>query len=830
MTNPQPASMMNEFILQLEHYRTIPALADYIERVAAETESEVDQRNFKRINLVHREGRYKKDRHIITLAADGTVTAPKGLEPTEEEAEAIKTAFTGIKFPKSTNATISLAEKQRNKLGVSRDDWFIILDRIRSGIVMCQQRCYDSKGDKFFLSWTLFDNGEWLRMDPDADKLSLWKPEKTRNKSKIMIHEGAKSARFVDQLINDQTQREARAAHPWANELVDYEHWGWLGGAPNPYRTDWSEVLDENPSEIVIVADHDLTGEQAISRIARAFKSSKAPVHVVMFTNKFEESFDLAEKFPQHFWIKGRYRGPSLEDLKRSATWATRQLLPQQGPQPQYVARDVFMREWIRSTKPLVFINRNNPGRYLDPDQFNSTTAPFSDIKNTADCLRNVLTVMADGVAYEPDQNDGIISADGLRLMNMFTATRIQRRKGDPKLWLDFMEQLFPVEDDRAKVFKWCATLIACPHIKMKYGMLLISETQGVGKGTLMEKVLAPLAGWQNVSAPGEKQLTDDAFQSWIARKRLVIVHEIYAGNSKKAYNGLKSYVTDGANGAKMTVNEKMIPAYELSNWAHFVLSSNSEHALRLVKGDRRWLVPKVSSTKPGVQYWVDFNEWLITGGLEIIHEWAYDYVSKSGFVGAGDEAPTSDAKNRLIDLSLSEGVPMVLDLVTYAIMKHEKPVVVSDRQVREWLGRKRNLAGRIDIDTKLESRLTVRNLLKEAGLTELGEYKSDGVRSFYFASPKAMELLKDCEKNSHGLPRWNKKELGIIQLLATETVAFQYDDHAAPNPLDDEVMNRIKSDPAGGMSFDPSDMTIHVNLIEPQATASSGVIISKGT
>jgi hypothetical protein len=806
----QPAWMMNETIAQFDHYRTIPALADYIDRIAAETESEVDQRNYKRLNLVHREGRYKKDQHTITLAADGAVIAPKGLEPTEDEAASIKLAFADLIFPRSILVTVKTkAETQREKLGARAEDWFEIPDRSRSGIVMCQQRCEDkNNGKKFYLAWTLFNDGQWRQMEPDADKLPLWKPLQSRNKSKVMIHEGGKAARFVDQLVNDHTQREALAAHPWANELVDYEHWGWIGGAPNPYRTDWSEVLAEDPSEIVIVADHDLVGEQAIPRIARTFKSSKAPVHVIMFTNIFDDSFDLANRFPDSFWIKGRYRGPSLDDLKRSATWATRELLPRQGTQPHYVARDAFMLEWTRSTKPLVFINRNNPGRYLDTDQFNSTTGPFSDIKNTADSLRNALTVMVDGLAYEPDQNNGIISADGLRLMNMWTPTRIKRRKGgDPTPWLDFMTQLFPIEKDRAQVFRWSATLIARPDIKMKYGMLLISETQGVGKGTLMEKVFAPLVGWQNTSAPGEKQLTDDAFQSWIARRRLVIVHEIYAGNSKKAYNGLKSYVTDGANGAKMTVNEKMIPAYELSNWAHFVLSSNSEHALRLVKGDRRWLVPKVSSNKPGVEYWVGFNEWLITGGLEIIHEWAYDYVAEHGAVSAGDEAPTSDAKNRLIDLSLSEGVPLVLDLVTYAIMTRNEPIVVSDRQVRTWLGLKRNLTGRHDEDTKLESRLTIRGLLREAGMTELGEYKSNGVRSFYFASPKAMEVLKNCETNSNGLPRWNKKELGILELLAKEIVTYEQDDLNSTEPMDAWLMNRIRADTAsGGLSKDIDD------------------------
>ena len=36
----------------------------------------------------------------------------------------------------------------------------------------------------------------------------------------------------------------------------------------------------------------------------------------------------------------------------------------------------------------------------------------------------------------------------------------------------------------------------------MLYGLLLVSETQGVGKTTLGERILAPLVGWHNVSVP----------------------------------------------------------------------------------------------------------------------------------------------------------------------------------------------------------------------------------------------------------------------------------------------------------------------------------------
>jgi hypothetical protein len=44
---------------------------------------------------------------------------------------------------------------------------------------------------------------------------------------------------------------------------------------------------------------------------------------------------------------------------------------------------------------------------------------------------------------------------------------------------------VFPVERQRLEVKRWIATLIARPAVKMRYGLLLVSETQGVGKTTL---------------------------------------------------------------------------------------------------------------------------------------------------------------------------------------------------------------------------------------------------------------------------------------------------------------------------------------------------------
>lgn len=647
------------------------ALRNYILRVAAEHGLDFEVRNFMTVVLTEptqptQGGRYRRDRVKINIARDGSITTfPKGMEPNEAEADAIKAEYAGLDLPKSIKATRSKAEDKREELGCSKENWFELLDLDRGEVVMCQQRIETDDGDeKFYVPWTWFSDGKWRMMEPD-DGLPLWKPEEHRNKRRLMIHEGAKAARFTDWLINstDLAARNMRAKHPLAEELSHFEHWGWIGGAPNPHRTNWSKIgRYQGIIDVVVVTDNDLEGQKAIGPISHMLKFLQVPVWQVRFDDAFPEHFDFADPFPREFWLKDRYRGPRLNDLMRPASWVTKVLPVKEGKgghTSRYEARPSFLRQWVVSTTPSVFIHRKTPGRLLTADEFNADVAPFSNVKSTADLIRREAAIKVNSIAYEPEHKAGTITMEGELLFNTYTPTRVASREGDVTKFLNFMKHLIPDEKDRSNVLKWVASLIACPHVRMKYGLLLISEEQGVGKGTLMEKILAPLVGRHNVSIPNEHMLTESSFNPWLARKRLVLVHEVYTGQSKKAYDSIKSAITDDL----VTVNEKNKPEYIIRNWSHYVLSSNSFLALRLVKNDRRWLVPMVTEKKQASAYWVDINAWLVEEGLELIHAWAYKYVEEHGHVGPGDDAPASTAKEKLIKASRSDGQQLVFDL-----------------------------------------------------------------------------------------------------------------------------------------------------------------------
>jgi hypothetical protein len=248
----------------------------------------------------------------------------------------------------------------------------------------------------------------------------------------------------------------------------------------------------------------------------------------------------------------------------------------------------------------------------------------------------------------------------------------------------------------------------------MSYGLLLVSERQGAGKSTLGEKILAPLVGLENTSFPSETDIVESQFNAWLSHKRLSVIHEIYAGNSSKAYNKLKSIITDKF----VTVNKKHQSTYELENWTHIFACSNSNRALRISMDDRRWLLPQVTEEMKPHEYWVGFNEWLENGGLEIIRWWADEWLKKNNPVFPGQTAPYTQAKEDFIDDSLSAGQAIAKALLEemWRVGKSSpEPVFTTDalivQEIKDRLYDGKN-------STYLEKPATIRKLAKDRGLT----------------------------------------------------------------------------------------------------------------
>jgi hypothetical protein len=649
-------------------YKKYEALARYVDRIGAEC------RNFRRYLIVEYKARgYYNEKCTISLEDDGMIKVTDlAYAPTKDEQEAICAGYAeAVKwFPKSVMATEAKMAELRKIAGADPllYQFYSRKKNVSSrtgNIIMVQQRKEATEtSDKKFTSWTFFDDGKWRAMEPDG-KLPFWKPKlkdgEERGGRMIMVHEGPKTAKHLNEL--KQKPKEL-AKHPYGEILGRYEHWGMIGGALVPHRSDWEDLTDEKPLEVIYVCDNDPPGKDALQKVSKNY--NKALLGVV-FDKNFKDAFDFGDEMPPELFQDGVWVGPKFEDLLTFATHATQKIKDVDKPgKPIAIVTDAFANEWYHCVTPEIFVHSRWPQLLLGPNEFNNRVAPFSDVDDTARLLRKRNANKTAVLAYNPSKQSGIYADQNGTYINTFVDSYIEEKEGDPKPFLDFMDHLVPNRDDRKELLRWIATLIARPDIKMLYGTLLISEAQGIGKGTLGERVLAPIIGGQNVSYPSEQEIVDSNYNYWAAHKRLAVVHEIYAGHSARAYNRLKSIVTD----RHITVSKKYMANYEIENWIHILACSNSTRAIQLSMDDRRWFVPKLTEEKKPTKYWGDFNDWLVKGGLSVIRWWAAEYLKENSPVLRGESAPWSAAKKDIVEDGYSPGMNLAGQLFDF--LRHQ--------------------------------------------------------------------------------------------------------------------------------------------------------------
>lgn len=634
--------------MPISRLTAIPEVAAYASRCGA-----ID-RSLRKLAVEEQSGKYKRTIAEITFDAEGIITAPKDYAPTLAEAEAIKSVWKRYRWPSYVPALYAGRDLPRHD---ERFPWSfadqnnvaVSWDKERRSILCVEERRLREDGGKDFLIWTFWDDNTWRVSEP-PDKLPLYGLETLKDAITVFVHEGPKGAKVMQALISDDGPNGWRA-HPWGRELRgvmpgSVAHVGWMGGAQRPEATDWKPLIDAK-ARVIVVADNEPAGEEAVSRISR---ETKMEMEALRFTDDWPLSADLADPVPQ-----GRIdAGTQLSDLLTPATWATDRV--ETDGRPSYHTRREFIKDWRYTVSPPLFFHRAHPGRGFSEAEVDARVRPFSDVELTARLIRQRLSAQADGVDYLPGSKP-LIERGGRRLVNLWKPSRVSERKGSAWLLGRLFCHLFPDRQERRHLVRWGATLAACPHVRMEYAVLLRSETQGLGKTTLAD-IAGELVGAENVSRPNEVALTEGNFNSHLAKKRLAIVDELYSGKSKKTYNRLKSPITDKT----IRVNEKYQAEYEISNFIHFIFSSNDLVPIFIDASDRRFFMPTMREAKLPRSFWVRFHHWLANGGYGIAMRCAREFVEHHGSVLPGQAAPVSVAKRQMIDDSVSDEMRSVRD------------------------------------------------------------------------------------------------------------------------------------------------------------------------
>lgn len=696
---------------KLETLNDLQSVRAYLTRVGAEV------RSLKTAVVKFVTGHYWKDVAVIHFDKDGTVQTPESYMPTDAEQNAIKGEWTTVKWPqlKLVKKTPPLPKELKD---IDPDHLFEFRNE-HGDLIMLQTRINTAPGEKRYVPWTYWDDNVWRKMEPEG-ALPLWGLEDIKNHATVFIHEGAKAARAMRRMIERKTDadKKAYAAHPWAEELSAALHVGWIGGALSPSRTDWQALRKAGVKRAYIVSDNDTPGLSAVPAIAYHLNM---PSFHIQFTNEWPVGFDLADPFPDELFkvIEGErhYIGPSFRSCLHPATWATDLVANTKG-KPSPVLRDHFKELWSYIEEADLFICKEMPEILRTEAILNKMLAGFSHTPDTCKLIVRAYHGRQTKLCYRPDNKGRIVTDKTTSAINLHTPTHIKAHKGSAKVWLEFMEYLVPDKDERHNLMRWCATLIARPDLKMEYGVLMVSEHQGIGKTTLGNSILAPLVGSQNVGFPTENDITTSDFNEWIANKRLVVVNEIYSGHSWRAYNRLKSYITD----RDVTVNIKYQRPYTIENWAHIYACSNSMRALKMEGDDRRWFYPELTETSWSRDKFVVLHNWLRSGGLGIIKQWATDWKD---YVLPGQRAPMTARKKELIEESRSEAQREVTHLAS-AMCDENKAVACTMKEVEEWV------RGQVQGGKMFDSDYELRKAMKEAGVAVYNRRVKHGGRTQY--------------------------------------------------------------------------------------------------
>lgn len=674
----------------------IQSVAQYLNRIGAEP------RSLRSAVVKEHHGKYWRDIAVINISKDGMVKAPDAFMPTDTEAAMIKADCAAAIWPELLK-TRMVRNEPTDWLGTDPDSLFHFRDEA-GDIIMVQQRIELDDGDKKYVPWTFWTDHKWRRMEPDG-KLPLWGIDQLKNYTTVFIHEGAKAARAMARMVAAETAGQAAKlrAHPWGEELSAAAHIGWIGGALSPGRTDWSILKRLGVKRAYIVSDNDEAGLSSVPAISFQLR---VPTFHLQFTNLWPASFDLGDDFPAKMFKKtGKhtyYVGPSFRSCLNPATWATDQIPGPKGGKPTTVLREEFKNSWSYVEEADLFVCKDMPEVLRTEAIMNKMLAAFSHSNNTASLMVKSYRGRYVKLCYRPDINGRLITDKTTSAINLHTPTHIKSVAGDVSPWLEFVEYMFPNETERNEMLRWCATLIARPEVKMEYGVLLVSETQGIGKTTLGAKVLAPLVGDQNVGFPTEEDIVNSPFNAWIANKRLIIIGEIYSGHSWKAYNKLKSYITD----KDIQFNEKYMRPYRVDNWAHILAASNSRKALKMEEKDRRWFYPEVTEMKWQRNKFGEFNEWLQSGGLSIIKHWAEQF---GNYVVLGERAPDTKLKREMIKDSRSPAQQEVADLCE-AVVGDNAAVALPMKEISGWI--------RARLGKVFDSDYELRKAAEETGFT----------------------------------------------------------------------------------------------------------------
>ncbi|MCY1282311.1 hypothetical protein D9M70_311440 [compost metagenome] len=244
--------------------------------------------------------------------------------------------------------------------------------------------------------------------------------------------------------------------------------------------------------------------------------------------------------------------------------------------------------------------------------------------------------------------------------------------------FLEFLARWFPDEIERRYFGWWLSHIVRKPEQRIIATPVLRSE-HGVGKGFLVETLLAGLLGKSSVAVCALRDVVGD-FNDVVEGKTLLLIDEVYK-SKKSTTDALKSF----QGNKTIPLHRKHKPTITIDNYINFIITSNDHLPLVIEKGDRRFWIPAFIKHRESVQETAEFindklKPWLKNGGFQLVR----DYLEQADLLKyrPTDAPPMTVSKQELMGFSTADKLEELLADVV------EKNKVLTVRWIKDALER----------------------------------------------------------------------------------------------------------------------------------------------
>lgn len=256
--------------------------------------------------------------------------------------------------------------------------------------------------------------------------------------------------------------------------------------------------------------------------------------------------------------------------------------------------------------------------------------------------LRYHAVKQADMMMFNPEE-EITFRQDHITYVNTYIPPEIFPIPGSVHPMLKHFRYLIGNKEERNIILDYIAFLIQNPGVKIRW-MPVIKGSKGIGKSMIVDLVITPLLGMQNVKPVSSKLISSD-FNAWQLDTQLVVFHELKIGETRKEKkiltDSIKEFITDPT----FQAHRKGIDPYTVLNKANVFGLTNHEDSLMITQDERRFMMIRSEAFPKPISYYLDLVKWFGKNKQEMLHFFDTRDISKFNAVTAPETGFTKEIK-----------------------------------------------------------------------------------------------------------------------------------------------------------------------------------------